>query len=328
MAYVLGIDGGASKTFVLVADEQGRLLGFGRGGPGNHQGPGLEAALGAIEGATQEALAGAGIASEQVAVVSCGLAGADLPEDFAMLQPALEGLALGRRVELRNDTQVALRAGTHRPWGVVLICGTGFNAAGRTPDGRELSYPALGWISGDWGGGGMLATEIVRLVMRADDGRGAPTVLTDLVLAALNRPSAYELMRALYHKQIERHDLFRIVPLLFDAALQGDEPAQDLIARLGEELGVSGAAIIKRLDMQALPVEVVLGGSVFKGAGPLLADSILQTVHRTAPAAVLVRPQFEPVVGGVLLGLEAAGVIADEALYATLHATMPAELVR
>jgi N-acetylglucosamine kinase-like BadF-type ATPase len=325
---VLGIDGGASKTFALVADQQGRLLGFGKGGPANHQSVGLKAALQAIEGAAREALSAAHVSPHDVEIVSFGLAGADLPEDFAMLRPVLEGFKLGARVDLRNDTQVALRAGTHQPWGVVLICGTGFNAAGRAPDGREFIYPGLGWVSGDWGGGGALAQEMVRLVMRADDGRSPPTRVTELLLDALRQPSAYELMRALYHNQIERHSLLAQVPLLFRAAAEGDHPAQELIIRLGEELGVSAAAVIRRLGLERLPVEVVLGGSVFKGEGPILADTILAVVHRTAPEAMLVHPPFEPVVGSVLLGLEAAGITAGDPLYAVLHETMPAPLRR
>src|SRR4029450_8866388 len=118
------------------------------------------------------------VSADVIALVCCGLGGADLPEDFAMLQPALAHLNLGARVDLRNDTQVALRAGTHESWGVVLICGTGFNGAWRAPDGREIGFPGLGWISGDWGGAGTLAIEMVRLVMREDDGRGPPTALT------------------------------------------------------------------------------------------------------------------------------------------------------
>ena len=69
--------------------------------------------MAAVELAGRAALDSAGVRADDVAIVSCGLGGADLPEDFAMLQPALERLNLGARVDLRNDTQVALRAGTH-----------------------------------------------------------------------------------------------------------------------------------------------------------------------------------------------------------------------
>jgi N-acetylglucosamine kinase-like BadF-type ATPase len=327
VTYILGIDGGGTKTFALVADLQGQLYGFGQAGPSNHQGRGLEAAMQAVERAGREALQSAGVHEDQVRIVSCGLGGADLPEDFAMLQPALERLKLGGRVDLRNDTQVALRAGTHQNWGVVLICGTGFNAAGRAPDGRELCFPGLGWISGDWGGAGMLATEMIRLVMREADGRGRPTALTGMLLEAFEQPNAYELMRALYHQRIERPQLLAKVPLLFQAALQADVPAQELIIRLGEELGISAVAVIRRLGLEAQPVEVVLGGSVFKGEGPLLTDSIIQVIHRTAPQATLVWPDFEPVVGAVLLGLEAAGVPVDQQVYTKLQRTMP-EMLR
>jgi N-acetylglucosamine kinase-like BadF-type ATPase len=241
-----------------------------------------------------------------------------------MLQPALEQLGLGRRVDLRNDTQVALRAGTHQSWGVVVICGTGFNAAGRAPDGRELRWPGLGTISGDIAGGHAIALTVIRVVMRAADGRGEPTMLTELVLGALEQPSTYELMRALYHQQIERHRMNQVVPLVFKAALQGDHVAQQILISEGEEIGASAAAIITNLGLQEMPVEVVLGGSVYKGEGPLFLDTIRQRVHRTAPHAVLVRPTFEPVVGAVLLGLEAAGITATDALYASLGTTMPA----
>lgn len=326
MTYILGLDGGGTKTFALVADLHGQLHGFGQAGPSNHQGRGLEAAMLAVERAGRDALQSAGVHEDEVAIVSCGLGGADLPEDFAMLQPALERLKLGGRVDLRNDTQVALRAGTHQNWGVVLICGTGFNVAGRAPDGRELCFPGLGWLSGDWGGAGMLATEMVRLVMREADGRGRPTVLTSMLLEAFEQPTAYELMRALYHQQIERPQLLAKVPLLFRAAMQADAPAQELIMRLGEELGISAVAVIRRLGLVEQPVEVVLGGSVFKGEGPLLTDTIIQVIHRAAPRAVLVWPDFEPVVGAVLLGLEAAGVVVDDQVYSSLRSTMPEPL--
>jgi N-acetylglucosamine kinase-like BadF-type ATPase len=206
---------------------------------------------------------------------------------------------------------------------VVVICGTGFNAAGRAPDGREIRWPGLGPISGDAAGGSAIAMEMIRMVMRAADGREQPTLLTDLVLGALEHPSPYELMRALYHGQIDRRRINRLVPLVFQAALRGDRVAQQILIAEGEELGTSAAAIITGLGMQDLPVEVVLGGSVFKGDGPLFLDTIRHRVHRTAPHAVLVRPTFEPVVGAVLLGLEAEGVVATDALYAMLHATMP-----
>ena len=332
MSLVLGIDAGASKTFALVADESGHILGFGQGGPGNHQVAGLESAMAQIRQSCEAALAQAG-AAPPVDFGYFGLAGADLPVDFALLTPTIEGMGLARRLRIKNDTMVALRAGLKRSWGVAVICGTGFNAGGIAPGGQEVQLPGLGALSGDWGGGGDIAQEVVRLVCRAWDGRGQPTVLTEMVLSALGFASVEELIDQLYQAQFDYYPgqsdlrrLLTLVPLVFEAANAGDQVAQDLLLRLGAEVGITANAIIKRLGLETGDVEVVLGGSVFKGEGPLLLDTVIQEVHRVAPQAHLVLPEFEPVVGAVFLALESLGVEVDEAVYANVRASQPDEL--
>jgi hypothetical protein len=68
---------------------------------------------------------------------------------------------------------------------------------------------------------------------------------------------------------------------------------------------------------------VVLSGSVFKGQGPLLCDTITQAIHRVAPRAHIVRAQFEPAVGGLLLAYDALGLAVSEAMYDALAQTAP-----
>jgi hypothetical protein len=92
---------------------------------------------------------------------------------------------------------------------------------------------------------------------------------------------------------------------------------------MGNEIGITALAIIRRLDLVGEDVEVILGGSVFKGKGPLLLDTINQVVHTQAPRARVVKPCFEPVVGAALLALEAIGVNVDKQLYKTLESTLP-----
>jgi N-acetylglucosamine kinase-like BadF-type ATPase len=322
MRLALGVDGGASKTHALILDETGRALGFGQAGCANHQVAGLAPALREIEQAARKALARAGAQAAVEAGCFC-LGGADLPEDFALLEPALAGLGLCRRLSLKNDTLAALRAGLSRNWGVVVVCGTGFNAAGRAPDGREIVLPGLGPLSGDWGGATDLSQEIIRAVMRAWDGRGQPTQLTALVLAALGAPSEAVLLGRLYRREIERRQLLELVPLLFEAAASGDDAARHLVVRMGVEAGVTAKALIRRLDLPA-DVEVVLAGGVFKGKGTLLLDTVAQVVKDAAPQARMIRPGLEPVAGAALLALEALGAATEGAAGRALAATLPA----
>ena len=334
MRLVLGVDAGASKTFALLADESGHLLGFGQGGPGNHQVAGLAPALSEIKRSCEEALAHAG-AHPPVDLGFFGLAGADLAVDFALLTPAIEGMGLARRVRIKNDTMVALRAGLQRSWGVAVICGTGFNAGGIGPDGREIQLPGLGTLSGDWGGAADIAQEIIRLVCRAWDGRGQPTKLTEMVLRHVGLSSVEKLIDHLYQNRFDYFPggvgyqrLLALVPLAFQVAHAGDGVAQNLVVQVGTEVGTTASAIIRRLGLEHTDVQVVLGGGVFKGEGPLLLDTVTQVVHKTAPRASIARPEFEPVVGAVLLGLQSLGAEIDQPVYESMRASMPPELSR
>ncbi len=326
MRTVLGVDAGASKTHALVADEAGHALGFGQGGTANHQVCGLDEAMNQIARAVEAAMAEAGQAPGGLEAGCFCLAGADLPEDYAMLQEAIQARGWARSVILKNDTPAALRAGTSRPWGVVVICGTGFNAAGRARDGREIILPGLGAISGDWGGGHELGMETIRQVMRAWDGREKPTLLTDRVLQTFEAPSVEALLQRLYHGEIDQRQVMDLVPLVFEVAQAGDEVARELIQRMGTEVGVTANALIRRLSLETEEVEVVLGGSVFKGKGPLLIDTVQAMVRGIAPRARIVLPRREPVVGATLMALEAIGVRTDETLEQELEASLPPRL--
>jgi N-acetylglucosamine kinase-like BadF-type ATPase len=332
MTFVLGVDGGATKTFAIVADERGHIRGFGQGGPGNHETVGLDSALTEIARACKSALA----QSDVTPPVECavfGLAGADLPTDFDLLSTSLQKLGFSRKLYVENDAVIALRAGLKRGWGVGVVCGTGFNACGIGPDGTKLRFPGLGWISGDWGGGVDIAREVIRLVCRAWDGRGRPTMLAEKVPAILGFSRIEEMIAHLRQEQLahypgwfDRRRLFKVVPLVFEAAYNGDEVAQDLLIRLGNEVGLAASAIIRRLGLEGSDVEVILAGGVFKGRGPLLLDAVTLTVHRVAPRAKVVIAKFEPVVGAVLLALEGLGIEITDDIYANLEATLPHKL--
>lgn len=319
MRIFLGVDAGGSKTHALLVDETGAVLGSGTGGTGNHQMGGLDAAVREICRAVNAALRGAQAQPEQVDLGCFCLAGADLPQDYRMLQNALEAQDLAAQVVIKNDSIAALRCGLTRSWGVAVICGSGFNAAGRGQDGREIVLPGLGAISGDWGGGGDLVIEVIRAVMRAWDGRGRPTMLTRAVLDRLGKSSEEEMLAALYNRKLTRRHMLPLTPLLFDVADAGDGVARDIVVRMGTEAGVTANALLRRLDLLDTDAEVVLSGSVFKARGNLLLDTVRQVVRAVAPVARIVRPKLEPIAGAALLALDIAGLSVAREAYAGLE---------
>src|SRR5690606_10407701 len=128
--------------------------------------------------AVEEVLAVAGLTG--VDVVAGYLANADLPEEEDAIAEAIASYGWAERVEVHNDTFAMLRTGTDAAAGVAVVCGGGINAVGIARDGRHVRYPALGRITGDWGGGFAIGKEVLWYASRDEDGRGPATLLTGL----------------------------------------------------------------------------------------------------------------------------------------------------
>lgn len=326
MKYILGVDGGGSKTHALIASGDGRILGFGKGGSSNHQTCGLHAALQEINHTVAKALEQAHIALENIHAAAFCLAGADFPQDYRILQERISQLLPIKQIVIKNDVMAALKSGLTRPYGVVVVCGTGINAGGISKEGREYVMPGLGRISGDWGGGVDISSEMIRVIVRAWDGRGDQTVLSALVLDALMVRSIPDLITKIYHKEINFQSILSIVPLLFEAAEQGDAVARRIISAIGEEVGITARALIRKLDLADSACEVVLAGSIFKGTGTLLIETITHSINEEFPAMETKRPALEPVVGSLWLALEEMGIQRTTAVLQNMERTIPAEL--
>ncbi|GAF09794.1 N-acetylglucosamine kinase [Paenibacillus pini] len=243
MAYYLGIDGGGSKTYALLTNESGHVLGKGKSGNGNHQINAAQAANN-IRSAAADALAQAGLRQEDVNHAYFGLAGADREADYQILHPMIRALGFNH-YSINCDTIIGLRAGTNHSYGVALICGTGTNSAGRNPQGVHYQCGGFDYMYGDFGGGGALNIEVFRSVIRAWDGREQPTLLTGLLLDMLG----YKDVETLFN---DFQDHGRSVPvhaakLLFEAAALNDAVALEILRHQGEELGKSASAVVHRL---------------------------------------------------------------------------------
>jgi len=138
MTWVLGVDGGNSKTLAAVADERGVIAGIGRASGSNHQGADRDTAMEHIRRATRGALTQARIVPADIGAAAFCLAGADLPEDFDLLRPALEALSLARTFDLYNDSVGILRSGSDRPDAVAIGWGAGTNGVGRNAAGEMV----------------------------------------------------------------------------------------------------------------------------------------------------------------------------------------------
>ncbi|RFC75002.1 BadF/BadG/BcrA/BcrD ATPase family protein [Streptomyces sp. AcE210] len=316
---VLAIDAGNSKTDVAVVEADGTVVGAARGGGFQPPKVGVEAAVDVLAEAVDRALAEAG--TNTVGHVSACLANADLPVEERELAAELRARGWAASVDVRNDTFAVLRAGLlqdSEPRGVAVVCGAGINCVGMLPDGRTARFPAIGKISGDWGGGGGLAEEALWYAARAEDGRGDATALMRSLPAHFGLPSMYALIEALHLERIPVQRRHELTPVLFATAADGDPVARDLIDRMGDEVVAMSVVALDRLGLLDEETPVLLGGSVLAARHPQLDDRVRGTLTARAPKAVPRVVTARPVLGAALLGLDAVG--ADEDVHARVRA--------
>lgn len=238
---------------------------------------------------------------EQVNAAGLGIAGYDWP---SQRQPHLQALAeIGYSIplEIVNDSVISLLAGASQGWGVAVVAGTSNNCRGRDRQGREGRVTGNGSWFGEYAGGIELVGRALMMVSYAWTRRGPRTALTETFLELTGAQDTAELIEGLVMQrfQVAAH----WAPAVFVAAQAGDQVARQVIEWAGRELGKLACAVIRQLDLQEEPVEVVQSGSLYQG-GPLLTEPMRQTVLSTAPQARMVRLEAPPVIGGVLLGME------------------------
>jgi N-acetylglucosamine kinase-like BadF-type ATPase len=304
----LGVDGGGTKTEAWVVDGEGRLRGRGHGGASNHQESTLDEAVRNVEDAIEKAVRASGLTVHDLTHAAMGLAGADFPEDVAALTDALAP-ALGRLpFGIVNDAEVALAGGARTGAGVAVVAGTGTNVVGLFRDGERFQIGGLGYELGDEGGGSDLVRHALHYAFRGAEGRGAPTLLSDLALQALGSGDFTDLARGLYFGRIAREEVHLLAPLVFMAARQGDQVAQDLLFANGLKLGESAGAAVQKIETRDGPgVEVVLVGSLWLGPHPLFRDGFMVGLHRKVVEADVHDPELPPPAGAVLMAAAADG---------------------
>ncbi|MBP1692343.1 MAG: hypothetical protein H6Q37_226 [Chloroflexi bacterium] len=314
--YYLGVDIGSSKTHALIADEQGNALGFGCCGAGNHEVvgyPGLEKAL--LE-ATRQALAMSGLSVNQIAGAGFGVAGYDWPSERPATLSSISALSLRCPLEVVNDVDIGLIAGTSEGWGIVIDAGSGNNVRGRTRDGQIAGITGNGGMFGEYGGSAELVNRALIAISYEWTGRGPATQLTPTFTQCVGARDVIDFLEGLV---LDRYSLSsQMAPLVFQVAAAGDAVAQEVITWNSRELGYSALGIIRKLGFQNLAFEVVQIGSMFNG-GPLATEPMQQVIWEEAPRAHFVHLNCPPVVGGVLLGMQAADHIASGSIRSSVH---------
>jgi N-acetylglucosamine kinase-like BadF-type ATPase len=319
LAAVLAIDGGNSKTDVVLVAADGTVLAARRGPGASHEEHGVDMAVRILDRLVRAVAEDAGVTSETIARhTSACLAGADLPEEEAQLTGELRRRGWSPTAVAVNDTFAVLRAGLSGApggghGGVAVTCGAGINCVAVAPDGRIWRYLALGTLTGDWGGGQGLSKHVMWHSMRAEDGRGPATALAPAVAAHFGLPTVTDVAVAVHKGKLGDDDLLRLTSVLFTVAAAGDPVARDLVERQAEEICVMAVTAMRRLGLPAAGTPVVLGGGLLEARDTLLTTAVEERLAVAAPGVLPRVVDIPPIAGAALLGLDYLGADASAA---------------
>jgi N-acetylglucosamine kinase-like BadF-type ATPase len=317
--YLIAVDGGQTHSLAIIADETGKVLGAGTGGPANHylEPGGKERFRNSMRSCIEGAFDQAGLPAQPVSASYFALTGvhADMPV-------ALQQIAPSDYQTVAGDKDASLIGGTLERPAVLVLAGTGAIACAIERDGREAYTGGWGYLMGDEGSASWIAPRAISAATQADDKRGPATLLTTLIPRHFGVRNLRELHPLIYQQHIDRVKLASAASVVGAAASAGDSVAQALLSEAGNYLGTAGARVISDLGLTQVPVVVTTAGGVFK-AGDYIVQSMMARIQAECPLAHYQPPHFPPIIGAMFLALQSIGIAITPDIVANVCTTQP-----
>ncbi|GGG08042.1 N-acetylglucosamine kinase [Paenibacillus aceti] len=302
MRYAAGLDGGGTKTKVVIADEHGQMVESFASGPINYNGQDegvvernigeIIARVGAVCGGLEHCV--------QICVGAAGISAAGVTE---RLSAAVRAAGYVGGLTLAGDHETALYGALSRPPGLILIAGTGSICYGRNEQGSSHRTGGMGHLIDDEGSGYSVGRELLSALVQAHDGRIPPTVISGLIYEKLQLPAGAlnEVIRFVYDPHRTKKEIAALAPLLTEACSVGDAAALDIAQRSAAALFELIVPVAERLGLQK--GRLALAGSV------LLHNSHIQNALRERIAGryagmTCILPQHDAAWGAMMMAWE------------------------
>jgi N-acetylglucosamine kinase len=309
MQYVLGFDGGGTKTECVLLDSQRLVRATSRSGPSNPLRTGFESAASALAEAAHSATREAGIDIHEIAALCAGLAGVGSAQSHAEMQRQLSNAFPNTKLRLLTDLELSLEA-TGRPAAIVLVVGTGSAAIGRDASGQIARAGGHGPLLSDQGSAYDVGRLAVGSAVRERDRIGSDTAIGTEILRCLKFSSWTELRD---RARVAADEVFpRVFPVIAHAAEKGDQHAQSLLVSAAHEIAVLAESLIERLHLRDSAFHIAKTGGLITASKFFDAQLDLQ-LKKIAPRATIGLLPLTPAEAAARLALELISVPANVA---------------
>ena len=300
----LGVDGGGTKTLVVLLDGENNIVAEGLAGASNPMRVGIEKAVTNISEAINIACDKSNQNITDIVSAALGLAGVRRNDIRLRIRERIARKLHTKSVEVVTDADIALYGATKDKAGLVVIAGTGSICLGKNEKGEKAFAGGWGPLAGDEGGGAGIARRALQEIAKASDGRGNLTKLSRRAMEYFRAGKPEDLVVAIYAPQIDNLRIAGFARLVVETAAEGDEVAVRILIEAGHELGLAATAVIRRLKLERRKFPIAKVGSIFR-AGRIIDDPLLETVQKTAPKAYLIEPLLPPAVAAAQMAFAA-----------------------
>lgn len=298
--YVLGLDGGGTKTTACAVGLDGRELFSFRGGALNYNSIPALALEQNISGLLAQVAAKAG-GLDACRAVCVGAAGVGNPSAGQALRAAFTGCGYTGPILVRGDHEIALAGALLKRVGAVLISGTGSICFGRNEKGEEHRTGGRGHLIDDEGSGYAAGRYVLSAAVRACDGRCGETILKKLVFSRLDAFCAEDIVQFVYAPETGKKEIASFAPVLTDACERGDPEALAICGRLVFELAELAAPVVETLGLEE--AELAFSGSILE-KDKFIRNGLEKKLHGKYPSLQFVQPKCPAARGAALLALE------------------------
>ena len=250
--YFLGIDGGATKTTFVLADENGKILRSAKLTSCNPFDIGVDAAQAVLSEGILEVCRG--ISKNRISLYA-GLSGGTSGAMKKVFSDFFATFGFGK-YDNGSDANNILAAGLSGRNGVALIMGTG-SSAFIMKDGTVYRAGGLGYLLDGGGSGYDIGKDAIRYACMQEDMTGEKTLIHDLLLEKTGFTNAIDNLSEYY--SMGKAKIASFCPIVFEAYKAVDRIAESILLKNAERVAQLLKAAYKRLQTEQIEV-VIVGG--------------------------------------------------------------------
>jgi glucosamine kinase len=307
--YIIGIDGGGTKTTSVLCALDGAILAEAQGAPTNFQIIGIERASHTILDLIETCCHSVGCRISQIGAVAAGLTGAGRPGDRQSMHDGIMDLARARNLTINNlvvesDARIALEGAFSGKPGLIIIAGTGSIVFGKDEHGKIFRAGGWGRLIGDEGSGYAIGQQAFRAVARSLDDKRVKTKLTMLFEKRFGLNTQETIIDSLYK---ENFDIASVVPTVIEAASKGDKAARRILDNAALELADLVGITVKKMNMNVKKPHkhplALIGGTLANEH--YYSRKVISIIRKKMLPVSIHQAESSPVIGATVMAIDA-----------------------